>query len=55
MVQDLSEVHAPTGALFNQPQGDEWQKYRLTDAQVRSFHEQGFLAGVQVLDDVQVE
>ena len=55
MVQDFSKVHAPTGALFQQPQGDEWQKFRLTDDQVRSFHEQGFLAGVQVLDDDQVE
>lgn len=55
MVQDFSEVNAPTGALFNQPHGEEWQKFRLTDEQVRSFHEQGFLAGVQVLDDRQVE
>ena len=55
MVQDFSQVHAPTGALFNQPHGKEWQKFRLSDDQVRSFHEQGFLAGVQVLDDAQVE
>ena len=25
MVQDFSEVHAPTGALFNPPNGEEWQ------------------------------
>jgi len=55
MVQDFSEVHAPTGALFKQPHGEEWLKFRLADEQVRSFHEQGFLAGVQVLDDAQVE
>lgn len=55
MVQDLSEVHAPTGALFNQPGGQEWRKFGLTDEQVRSFHQQGFLAGIQVLDDRQVE
>src|SRR5581483_4572434 len=54
MVQDLSEVHVPTGALFKQPVGEEWQKFRLTDDQVRSFHEQGYLAGVQILDDEQV-
>lgn len=55
MVQDFSAVHAPTGALFRQPAGDEWQQYRLTDDQVRSFHEQGYLAGIQILDDRQVE
>jgi ectoine hydroxylase-related dioxygenase (phytanoyl-CoA dioxygenase family) len=55
MVQDLSQVHAPTAALFNQPTGDEWQKFRLADEQVRSFHEQGYLAGVQILDDRQVD
>src|SRR5579862_9642725 len=55
MVQDFSAVHAPTGALFRQPAGDEWQQYRLTDEQVQSFHEQGYLAGIQILDDRQVE
>lgn len=55
MIQDLSAVHAPTGALFHQPDREQWQKFRLTDEQVASFHRQGFLAGVQVLDDRQVE
>jgi ectoine hydroxylase-related dioxygenase (phytanoyl-CoA dioxygenase family) len=55
MIQDLSEVHSPTGALFQSPGREEWQKYRLSDEQVASFHQQGFLAGVQILDDRQVE
>jgi len=55
MIQDLSEVHSPTGALFQSPAREEWRKYRLSDEQVASFHQQGFLAGVQILDDRQVE
>lgn len=56
MVQDLSNVHAPIGALGTPPATPaEWQKYRLTDEQVASFHRDGFLAGIQVLDDPQIE
>ena len=55
MIHDLSAVHAPTGALFQQPDREQWRKLRLTDEQVASFHRQGFLAGVQVLDDRQIE
>ena len=55
MIQDLSAVHTPTGALFHQPDREQWQRFRLTDEQVASFHQQGYLAGVQVLDDRQVE
>ncbi len=56
MIQDFSEFHAPTGALGAAPATRaDWDKYRLTDEQVASFHRNGFLAGVQVLDDRQVE
>jgi hypothetical protein len=33
----------------------DWQQYRLSQNQVEAFHRDGFLAGVQVLDDHQVE
>ncbi len=55
MTQDLSAVHAPTGALFQSPNSKEWEKFRLPDEQVAAFHAQGYLAGIQVLDDRQVE
>jgi hypothetical protein len=55
-VKDYSELHAPTGALGAQPATRaEWEKYRLSDEQVAGFHRDGFLAGVQVLDDRQIE
>jgi hypothetical protein len=56
MTQDFSELHTPTGALGPLPaHKQEWQQYRLSDEQVETFHRDGFLAGVQVLDDHQVE
>src|SRR5690242_2266723 len=53
---DLAEVHRPIGGLFDWPRSAaEWDRYRLTDEQVRSFHEQGYLAGVRILDDRQAD
>lgn len=56
MSMDLSEAHAPVGEFLEQPKDfEEWQKFRLTDEQISGFNEQGYLAGIQVLDDRQVE
>lgn len=56
MAADLSLKHEPVGALFKLPKSaSEWDQYRLTDEQVASFHENGYLAGVRLLDDAQVE
>ena len=44
MVVDLSQRHELVSDLFRWPQTDsEWHDLRLTDEQVNSFHEQGFL------------
>ena len=56
MFTDLSAVHAPIGQFLEQPKDiEEWRKFLLTEEQVGGFHEQGYLAGIQVLDDRQVE
>jgi hypothetical protein len=53
---DLSEAHAPVGDFLEQPGNLEgWQKFRLSDEQLSRFNEQGYVAGIQVLDDRQVE
>src|SRR3954454_12601636 len=49
MVRDLSEVHEPVGAL------GQSEPVALTPEQVASFHEHGYLAGVRILDDAQIE
>ena len=54
MTQDLSQYHKPLGSLFNAGDTD-WDKYRLSDEQVAHFHQYGYVAGIRVLDDDQVE
>ena len=56
VIQDYSDLHVPTGALGAMPvSGEEWDRYRLTDEQVEAFHRDGYLAGVQVLDERQCD
>jgi ectoine hydroxylase-related dioxygenase (phytanoyl-CoA dioxygenase family) len=56
MTTDLSTKHAPVGDLVALPKSrEEWEQYRLSDEQVAFFHEHGYLAGVRLLTDEQVE
>lgn len=53
---DLSTRHQPVSSLFPRPvTAEDWDRYRLTDDQVAFYHENGYLAGVRVLDQEQVE
>ncbi len=53
---DLSNTHAPCGGLFTSPTSPkQWDDFRLTDDQVNFYHENGYLAGVRILDDEQIE
>ena len=55
-VKDLSTVHHLITDLFHWPKNEqEWQQYALTEEQVRFFHENGYLAGVKMLEDNQIE
>jgi ectoine hydroxylase-related dioxygenase (phytanoyl-CoA dioxygenase family) len=52
----LSEFHVPISKSVSLPQNaDEWERYRLTDQQISDFDRQGYLAGVKVLSDGQIE
>lgn len=54
--KDLSTVHQLVTDLFAWPEKAEgWEQYRLTDDQVAFFHENGYLSGVKLLDDQQIE
>jgi Phytanoyl-CoA dioxygenase (PhyH) len=56
MVQDLSQFHAPLGNFVAQPQSaEQWNSFRLTAEQIEEFHRQGYLAGIKVLNDDQIE
>ena len=54
MITDLSTRHEPIGSLLDGVCAD-LSTFRLSDEQVAFFHEHGYLAGVRVLDDRQVE
>ncbi|HKO98025.1 MAG TPA: phytanoyl-CoA dioxygenase family protein [Pyrinomonadaceae bacterium] len=56
MPEDLSTHHEPIGKLFEKPNTPEaWEEYRLTDEQVEFYRENGYLAGIRLLDDAQIE
>lgn len=53
MLRDLSTIHSPIGALPSNSVGDRNQ--RLSKEQIEFFNENGYLAGVRILDDDQIE
>jgi len=56
MIGDLSKHHSPISDLFEKPAtGDGWDQYRLADEQIEFFHTYGYLAGVRILNDEQIE
>jgi ectoine hydroxylase-related dioxygenase (phytanoyl-CoA dioxygenase family) len=56
MVEDLSKQHNLISDLFKRPHTiDEWAEYRLSDEQVQFYRENGYLAGVRLLNDEQVD
>jgi len=53
---DLGLTHTPLTSLFPQPQSPaEWERYQLSHAQVQQFREEGYLHGIRLLDETQVE
>lgn len=56
MSTDLSLQHELVNDLFSIPQTEaEWEPFRLTNEQVEFYHEQGYLAGVRILSETQVD
>jgi len=54
-MEDLSTYHQPLTSLFSEPSRDDWNRYRLSDEQVEFYHTNGYLAGIRLLSDAQVE
>ncbi|MFK7818160.1 MAG: phytanoyl-CoA dioxygenase family protein [Planctomycetaceae bacterium] len=53
---DLADFSKPIGDLFEPPASKaDWEQYRLSDVQVQFFHENGYLDGVRILSEDQVE
>ncbi len=56
MSRDLAARHELISDLFSVPTtpGD-WERFRLSDDQVAFYHEHGYLSGIRILDERQVE
>ena len=53
---DLAPQHEPVTDLFPHLQPEEaWERYRLSDEQIASFEEDGYLAGIRIFTDEQVD
>jgi ectoine hydroxylase-related dioxygenase (phytanoyl-CoA dioxygenase family) len=56
MSEDLSKYDQPTSEFLQMPvTPDQWERYRLTDDQLNFYEENGYLAGVRILTDEQLE
>jgi hypothetical protein len=56
MTEDLSKRHHPVGDLFTLPTfTQQWAGYRLSDDQVAFYRREGYLTGVPMLSDRQVD
>jgi ectoine hydroxylase-related dioxygenase (phytanoyl-CoA dioxygenase family) len=56
MTGDLSAHHRLIGDLFKSPESRaEWNRFRLSDEQVEFYNSNGYLAGIRMLSDEQVE
>lgn len=56
MTEDLSTYHYPIGNLFPElTNAKEWERFRLTQEQVEFYREHGYLAGIKLLDETQIE
>jgi ectoine hydroxylase-related dioxygenase (phytanoyl-CoA dioxygenase family) len=55
MTTDLSRVHELCGKLFSAPSHvPDWDRYRLTPEQIDFFHQNGYCAGIRMLNDEQI-
>lgn len=55
-IPDLSHEHAPVGDLFEQPATpDAWRRLALSQDQIDFFNAQGYLSGIRILTDAQVD
>ncbi len=56
MISDLSLQHQPSGTLFSLPETPElWKAFQLTPQQIADYERDGYLSGVRILDDAQID
>ena len=56
MARDLSLSHEPVTDLFNRDlTAQQWDAFRLSDAQVEQYATRGYVDGVQLLNQEQID
>ena len=55
-LKDLADYSQPVSDMFHQPQSaEEWEQYMLTAEQVSFYEEHGYLSGIKILTESQVD
>lgn len=55
-MEDLSEIHEFVSDFMKWPgTKEEWDRYRLSEEQIRFYNEYGYLSGIKLLEEWQVE
>ncbi len=53
---DLAALHEPISNLFKQPDSAEaWKQYALSEEQISFYKENGFVSGIKILEEHQIE
>jgi len=55
MTTDLATKHAPVGDLLKETLAREFREFELTRDEIAQYHELGYVSGIRVLSDEQVE
>ena len=56
MSEDFAKSHQPITHLFPQPSSPkEWSEFQLTEEQIQHFNDQGYVSGIKILSDEQIE
>ncbi|NML40376.1 phytanoyl-CoA dioxygenase family protein [Chitinophaga sp. G-6-1-13] len=56
LLSDFANYSMPVSDLFQQPStAAEWEQYMLTEEQIKSFCENGFISGIRILSEEQVD
>ncbi|HLT50875.1 MAG TPA: hypothetical protein VKZ93_02895, partial [Arenibacter sp.] len=54
--KDLADIHHLITDMFDLPKtAEEWEPYKLTEEQIAHYHENGYLSGIKLLEERQVD
>ncbi|MCZ2074114.1 MAG: phytanoyl-CoA dioxygenase family protein [Bryobacterales bacterium] len=54
-MKDLADIHGLAGTMFSGGDDRDNERFRLTDKQIAHFHDCGYVSGIRVLDESQLD